>query len=163
MHGQKKPRPKSKQRHTYPLIPKFFQPKVSADVALKCRIIHWDNLTRFVNGSADAELLWDWIECSLTYDKMMALFIADGIQITPDAIEAIADQSHQWPGVAGRYQATGRIGFTGPELAIARAAAHVMDALIGMDRNGIAWAARTWSNAEIKKVKAKYQRAACAA
>ena len=97
--------------------------------------------------------MWDWVECGLTYSEMMRLMIHDGIEFTLEAQAAIAEQLACWPAVVQRFRATGRVGFTGTELNIARAAAHVMDELIGMDRHGIAWAARTFSNGQMAKLR----------
>jgi hypothetical protein len=144
------------KHQAYPLIPKFWQPKVKPEVQSTCRIIHWNNITSISKGLADEPFMWEWVECCLTYKEMMRLLIKDGVQMTPEAQAAIAEQLECWPVVVKRYRATGLVGFTGTELNIARAAAHVMDELIGLDRNGIAWAARTWSNLEMPKVKLKF-------
>lgn len=141
------------KRKTYPLIPRFWQPKVAPALQLTCRVIHWDNIESFTQGTADEALMWDWVECGLTYGEMMRLFIQDGIEFTPEAQAAIAEQLECWPAVVQRFRATGRVGFTGTELNIARAAAHVMDELISMDRHGIAWAARHWSNEQMDKLR----------
>jgi hypothetical protein len=47
---------------------------------------------------------------------------------------------------------TGRVGFNGPELCVARAAAHVMDGLIDIDRHGIAVKAAHWSLAQMDRI-----------
>ena len=141
------------KRKTYPLIPKWWQPKVTQSLQSTCQVIHWDNITAITHGTADEALMWDWVECGLTYGEMMRLLILDGVAFTPEAQAAIAEQLACWPAVVQRFRTTGRVGFTGTELNIARAAANVMDALIGMDRHGIAWAARMWSNEQMAKLK----------
>ena len=141
----------------YPLIPKFWQPKVKPSLATTCSVMHWDNLTQIVAGTATEALLWDWVECCLTYSEMMRLYQKDGTDMDPAAVAAIEAQRAAYPAIVTRYFATGRVGFSGPELAIAREAAPVMDELISMDSNGIAWAARAWSDAELKRVKQQYQ------
>lgn len=141
------------KRQVYPLIPKFWQPKVDPVKQLTAKVIHWDLIDRFTAGTADEEILWDWIEAGLTYSEMTRLLIADGVAITDEAVAAIRDHLEAFPVVAKRFQDTGRAVFTGTELNIARAAAHVMDQLIENDRHGIAWAAREWSNAEMTKLK----------
>jgi len=145
------------KRTEYPLIPKWFQPKVPPTLQSTCQIIHWDNITAISHGQADEALMWDWVECGLTYGEMMRLLVLESVEFTPEAQAAIAEQLECWPAVVRRFRATGRVGFTGTELNIARAAANVMDALIGMDRHGIAWAARVWSNAQMERIKAAEQ------
>ncbi|MCY1167803.1 hypothetical protein D9M73_77760 [compost metagenome] len=144
------------QRTHYPLIPKFWQPKVPPDRQLVAKVCHWDNITAFVNGTADVEIMWDWIESGLTYSEMARLLIADGKELTDEAVAAIKEQLEIYGSVTKRYQATGRVAFTGTELNVARAAAHVMDQLIENDRHGIAWASREWSNAQMAKLKAAF-------
>ena len=56
--------------------------------------------------------------------------------------------------VTARYRATGRVGFSGPELCIARAAAHVMDDLIDIDRHGIAVKAGQWAIVQMARIRA---------
>lgn len=140
-------------RKTYPMLPKFWQPKVAPSVTTVVQIYHWDYIDKFARGTADATLMWEWIEAGLTYSEMMRLLMADGIEFTEAAKSAIVNQLGIQPNVRARFIQTGRVGFSGSELAIARVAASVMDQLIAMDRHGIAWAARQWSNAQLRKLK----------
>jgi hypothetical protein len=56
--------------------------------------------------------------------------------------------------VIARFRMTGRVGFNGPELCVARAAAHVMDGLIDIDRHGIAVKAAHWSLEQMDRIRA---------
>ena len=141
----------------YPLVPKFWQPKVAPSVQNTSQIYHWQNLTAITRGEADELLLWDWVESGLTYSEMMRLLEVDGTDFTGEAKAAIAEQIEIQPAIVARFRRTGKIGFSGTELNIAKAAAHVMDSLITMDRHGIAWAAREWSNAQMVTLKAAAQ------
>jgi hypothetical protein len=141
------------KRQTYPNIPKFWQPKVPPNVQTTAQIIHHDLIASFITGKADESILWDWVEAGLTYSEMMRLMQVDGTEFTPESQMAITELLEIQPAVVKRFRVTGRVGFSGTELNVARAGAFVMDELITLDRHGIAWAAREWSNAEIVKIK----------
>lgn len=133
------------RRLTYQQLPRFFRPKLKPADQLRASIIHWDLVTRFADANATPEILWDWIETGLTYYQMMHLLQVDGVQFENSAVEAIDSQIESYEGVIARYRDTHRVGFSSDELATARAAAHVMDGLLVLDRNGIADQAGRWS------------------
>mgnify|MGYP001567154426 CR=1 FL=1 len=126
-------------------LPKFWRPKLTEAQRTDAQIIHWDLIARFTDGSATAEDLWDWIETGFTYARMLNLLAEDGSEFTPEAIAAITELLDSHHGVIDRFRRTHRIGFDAEQLRIARAAACVMDALIDMDRHGIAERAARWS------------------
>lgn len=134
-------------------LPKFWRPKLAPSKQATCQVIHWDLITAFTSGTATAETLWDWIETGFTYTQMMRLLIADGLDFTDDAIRAMNDQIECYEGVIARLRTTGRAGFNAPELAIARAAANVMDGLVELDRHGIADAAVRWSIEQMRSLR----------
>lgn len=134
-------------------LPKFWQPKLEPSRQILCQVIHWDLITAFTSGTATVELLWDWIETGFTYTQMMRLLIADGLDFTDDAIGAMNDQIECYEGVIARLRTTGRAGLNGQELAIARAAANVMDGLVELDRHGIAEAAARWSLEQMRALR----------
>lgn len=133
-------------------LPKWFRPKLKPSVQTTAQIAHWDLVHDFTHGRATRTTLLEWIATGFTYSQMMRLLADEGEQFTPEAVQAIADQLESYPGVKARYEATGRVGFNARELNTARAAAHVMDALITMDRHGIALRAVVWSNAQMARV-----------
>ncbi len=133
-------------------LPKFFRPKLTADQQLSAKVIHWDLIERFTNGTATGDDLWDWMETGLTYSQMMQLLAADGVEFTSEAERSLADQLLTYPVVVNRLIRTGRVGFAGAELLTARAAAHVMDELITLDRHGIAEKAALWSGDQMKRL-----------
>ena len=149
----KRHQPGLKPYKAYPLIPRWFQPKIDKSVQTTCQIYHWENITSITSGSATETLMWDWVESALTCSEMMRLLNKDGTDFTSEAKDAIAEQLEIYPAVVARFRRTGKIGFSGTELNIAKAAAHCMDTLITMDRHGIAWAARQWSNAQMVNIK----------
>lgn len=135
-------------------LPKFWRPKLEPSKQATCQVIHWDLISAFTSGAATAETLWDWIETGFTYTQMMRLLIADGLDFTDDAIRAMNDQIQCYEGVIAQLRNTGRAGFTAQELAIARAAASVMDGLVELDRHGIADAAARWSLEQMRALRA---------
>lgn len=126
-------------------LPKFWRPKLDDDQQVRAQVIHWDLVTRFTDGSADSEDLWDWMETGMTYHKMMKLLIEDGMVFTPEAQDALASQLAIYEDVIARYKRTRRVAFSGPEYLIAKAAACVMDSLIALDRHGVAKLAGIWA------------------
>ena len=127
------------------ILPKFWRPVLSSEVKLDAKVIHWDLVNRISSGAATFDDLRDWIETGLTYSQMMQLLAEDGTEFTAEALDAIAGQIGIYESVIERYGRTGRVGFSGPELLTARAAACVMDGLIELDRHGIAERAAHWS------------------
>lgn len=133
-------------------LPKFFRPKLDADQINSLRIAHWDNLTAFTNGTADKQILLEWMSSGFTYGHMMRLLADEGVEFTPEAEAALAGQIETYPAVVDRYRATGRVGFSPAEYLAAKAAAETMDALAEMDRHGIALRAVALSEADMRRV-----------
>ena len=140
-------------RPQYGVLPKFWRPKLAPAKQLTCKVIHWDLVTKFVNGTATASELWDWIEAGYTYGQMMKLFMADGEVFTDAAVSAMAEQLATYEDVIARYRTKRRVGFNAEELRIARAAAHVMDRLLELDRHGVAERATHWSNDQMRALR----------
>ena len=135
-------------------MPKFWRPRLAASQCLDAKIIHWDLIDRFTSGAARSDDLWDWIEPGYTYSQIMQLQMDDGTVFTQEAVGAISDQVDIYASVITRYRVHGRVAFSGPELLVARAAAHVMDGLIDIDRNGIAVRAARWTMAQMDRIRA---------
>lgn len=140
-------------------LPKFWRPKLEPDAQFQAKLTHWDLVYRFTDGTATPEVLWDWMETGFTYSQMMRLLAEDGTPFTDEALTAISEQLLIYESVAARFTRTGRVGFSGQELQIARAAAFVMDGLIEMDRHGIATRAALWSTEQMVKVRAAHAQA----
>jgi hypothetical protein len=133
-------------------MPKFWIPSLDSTQTLDAKVIHWDLISRFTDGTAHAGDLWAWIETGLTYSQVMRFLAEDGMEFTYEAQLAIAEQLGIYDDVIARYKSTGRIGFNGPQLNIARAAANVFDSLVELDRNGAAVRAATWSTEQMAKL-----------
>lgn len=134
-------------------LPKFWRPKMEAAQQLNAKVTHWDLVNRFTDGTAKKEDLWDWMETGFTYSRMMHLLVEDGLSLTDEAMNAIAEQLLSYESVAARFHRTGRVGFNAQELLTARAAASVMDDLIDADRHGIAVSAALWSAEQMLKLR----------
>ncbi len=138
-------------------LPKFWIPKNSSTQQMDCKVAHWDLITRFTNGTADRDDLWHWIETGYTYIQLMRILAHEGIEFTDEAQQALSDQLSIYEAVANRFRTTGRVGFNGSELLTARAAAHVMDELVELDRNGAAERAALWSTEQMRRVRGASQ------
>lgn len=144
--------PQSKRRH-HPVLPKFWRPKLDSSQKLDAALIHHDLVHRLETGAATADDLWDWMETGFTYSQMFRLLQEDGVELTEEAAQAIADQLDSYPAICERLRRTRKVGLSGPELEIARQATQVFDGLLELDRNGIAIAAAEWSMAQMEKLK----------
>lgn len=148
------------KRQYQDVMPKFWIPKLEPIQCLDAKIIHWDLINRFTDGSAADGDLWDWIETGYTYKMMMILHVKDGREFTPEALAAIDEQIDIYASVIARHRKTGRVGFNGTELCIAKAAANVMDDLLGLDRHGIAVKAGQWAVAQLGRIRSMTDTAA---
>jgi hypothetical protein len=142
-----------KKRTVYELLPKFFQPKVTKKSQMICQVIHWDFVDHFARGIATPAILWGWVEACLTYSKMMEALSSDGTEFTPAAQATIVQLLEIQPVIIERFKTTGLVELTADELKVCKAGALVMDEMVQIDKYGIAWAARQWSNAEMEKIK----------
>jgi hypothetical protein len=133
-------------------LPKWFRPKLDADQVESLRIAHWDNVTAFTNGTADKQILLEWMSSGFTYSHMMQLLAAEGEEFTAEAEQAIAGQLETYPVIVDRYRATGRVGFSPAEYLAAKAAAETIDVLVEMDRHGIALRAVGLSERDMRRV-----------
>lgn len=140
----------SRAKHAQP--PKWFRPRLTSEQQTTCKVIHWDLITRITGPAATKDDMLEWIANALTYSQMMALLIEDGREFTTEACELVAEQLEIVPKLVDRYRATGRVGFTGTELQVARAAAYVMDDVIELDRHGIADQAARWSVEQMRRI-----------
>lgn len=138
-------------------LPKFWRPKMEPSQQLNAKLAHWDLVNRFTDGTATQTDLWDWMETGFTYSQMMRLLAEDGLELTEEAQNAIAEQLLTYENVAARFNRTGRVGFNAQELLTARAAASVMDDLIAADRHGIAVRAALWSAEQMLRVRRNYR------
>ena len=134
-------------------LPKFWRPKLEEGTKLHVKIAHHDLVARLADGTATLADLWDWMETGFTYSQMMRMLHEDGECFTQEAEQAIAAQLDTYPAVCQRLRITRKAWLEPAELDIARQAAMVFDALIDLDRNGIAVAAVEWSDAQMASIR----------
>ena len=139
-------------RAKHQVLPKFFRPKLNPSQITTCRLIHWDAIALFTSGKAGKQDMLDWIANAFTYSQMALLLAADGLEFSDEAYALLAEQVEVIPALIDRYRTTGRVGFSGTELQIARAAAYVMDDMLELDRHGIADQAARWSVNQMKSI-----------
>lgn len=137
-------------------LPKFWRPKMPAAESTTAKIMHWDLLDRITKGQATYEDMWSWMEMGYANTKLMQLLHADGVVFSDEATQAISDQLEIYASVAARYRKTSKVGFNGPELLIARAAAFVMDDLMDKDRHGCSARAAIWSFKLMEEIKCNH-------
>lgn len=138
-------------------LPKFWRPHTPESIQTTAKVVHWDLITRFTDGTATNEDMWSWIETGLLYSHMMYLLASEeAVEFTTEAMDAIAEQLATYPAVTKRYRDTRRAGFNAAELLAARAAANVMDDLIGLDRHGIALRAAFWGREQAKTLMTRF-------
>lgn len=135
------------------MLPKWWQPKTPVEVKGEVKDTHWELIALFCSGNATRTDMWNWMEAGFTYTRMMTLFHEDGMEFTDEAQAALAAQLEIYGAISERMRRTGRVGFNGHELLIARAAAYVMDQLIDLDRHGIALKAAQWSEAQMVHIR----------
>ena len=137
-------------------MPKWWRPKMPTEQSITAKIVHWDLLDRITKGQATYEDMWSWMETGYTNTKLMQLLHADGVEFSDESTQALVDQLEIYASVAERFKKTGRVGFSGPELLIARAACFVMDDLMDRDRHGCAARAAVWSFKLMEEIKCSH-------
>lgn len=83
--------------------------------------LHWEQIDAIAKGHADEDVLWTWVESSLTWHNA-ATATGNGI---PEMDEALGLCSR----LIERFVRTGRVAFSGPDYQAAKDAADVMDQL----------------------------------
>jgi hypothetical protein len=98
----------------------LLQPLASGDV-LSLEIAHVDTLDQIATGRATAQTLWDWVGNVLTWSR--------AADLAGMAQEEMGFQLRLCLDLLARFRRTGRVGFDGPGLQLARYGVQVMDAL----------------------------------
>lgn len=143
-------------------LPKFWRPVTPEAMQTTAKVVHWDLITRFTDGTATNADMWSWIETGFLYSHMMFLLVGEeAVEFTPEAMDAIAEQLATYPAVTRRYADTQRVGFSAAELLAARAAANVFDDLMELDRHGIALRAAFVGRGQAKALMKKFKGIAC--
>lgn len=122
------------------------QPLGRGDV-LSLQIAHADTLAQILSGHGTAQTLWDWVANVLMWSRA-----ADLAGLGQDDM---SEQLQLCLGLIARWRRTGRVGFDGPGLQLARHGVDVMDALARQVPTGIARAAAHWSEEQLARMRAE--------
>lgn len=109
-------------------------------------IAHADALHELTLGQPTAQTLWDWVSNVLTWSRA-----ADLMALGQDEM---AEQLALCMSLIDRFKRTGRVGFSGPELHLARHGVDVMDALASQTTRAVARQAALWSEEQLARLRA---------
>ena len=120
--------------------------KLPAGDVLSLRIAHIDTLAQITTGHATAQTLWDWVSNVLTWSRA-----ADLIGMGQ---EEMGFQLQLGLDLVARWKRTGRVGFDGPGLQLARHGVDVMDELARQVSRHVAREAALWSEEQLAQMRA---------
>lgn len=127
----------------------LLQPLAAGDV-LSLEIAHVDTLDQIATGRATAQTLWDWVGNVLTWSR--------AADLAGMAQEEMGFQLRLCLDLLARYRRTGRVGFDGPGLQLARYGVQVMDALAREVDQFTARQAALWSEEQMARMRAEDER-----
>lgn len=122
----------------------FVRPKLRPDQLVDLGLCHHANFEAIVQGSADAEVMWHYVESVLTWWRVAQAIGAGQDEMAPQL--EIATR------LVERYSRTGRVRFDGLDLQAARLGVGYMDDLAALVDRPNAIAASTWANAEVNRM-----------
>lgn len=110
------------------------------------QIAHVDTLAQITTGQGTAQTLWDWVANVLTWSRAADL-IGAGQEEMGFQLQLCLD-------LIARWKRTGRVGFDGPGLQLARHGVDVMDALAREVPVLVAREAAHWSEEQLARMRA---------
>jgi hypothetical protein len=125
------------------------QPLPASDV-LSLEIAHIDTLHQLANGRGTAQTLWDWVANVLMWSR--------AADLTGLGQDEMREQLQLCLELIARWRRTGRVGFDGPGLQLARHGVDLIDALARQVPLGIARAAAHWSEEQLARMRANDER-----
>ncbi len=134
------------RRFIVPQPPRGLRPKLDRDQLRDLAMAHNQNLDAMVRGDATETTLWHLVESAFTWSRAAELL---GV-----GVDEMAQQLDMLHGVLARYHRTGRIGFSGPQLELARDGVVIMDQLAELCDLATAVAAAEWSEKRIDAIRA---------
>lgn len=132
------------QREPDPLD--LLEPLPASDV-LSLEIAHVDTLAEICSGRGTAQTLWDWVGNVLTWSRAADLA---GL-----GQEEMGIQLQLCLDLIARFRRTGRVGFDGPGLQLARQGVDVMDELARHVSRSVARQAALWSEEQLARLRAE--------
>lgn len=137
-------RKRSRRKVIVPLPPPGMRPKLEAHRVRDLDILHHVNLDTIARGQAEPAMLWDMAGGVLTWHRAALL--------TGIGIPEMEEQQAMAVSVIERFKRTGRVGFSGTELEVARRGVGVMDALAKTVDKAVAYEASAWAEDEINRI-----------
>ncbi|MBN8493415.1 MAG: hypothetical protein J0M00_18560 [Burkholderiales bacterium] len=135
------------RRVIVPLPPRGLRPKLDKGQLFDLSMAHNQNVDAVAKGDANETTLWHLVESAYTWSRAAELLHFGELEMT--------QQLHMLEGVLARYHRTRRIGFSGPELELARDGVVVMDQIAAQCDRPTALAAVAWSEARIERILAE--------
>lgn len=135
-------------RKTWPALPpRGLRPRLNAGQTRDLGMVHNINLDAIARGQGDVQLMWDWVASLLTWSR--------AAELLSDTAATAEWLGHLQAGEAlvQRYNRTGRVAFTGPELQQARAAVRLMDETAERIDQATASRAAQWSEARLSALR----------
>lgn len=120
---------------------------IDASDVLSLEIAHVDTLDQIASGRGDAQTLWDWVANVLTWSR--------AADLTSMGQEEMGFQLQICLDLIARWKRTGRVGFDGPGLQLARYGVQVMDALAREVDQYTARQAALWSEEQLALMRAE--------
>lgn len=131
-----------RRRVVVPMPPRGLRPRLDAGQVIDLSICHNSNLDSIARGDANDTTLWHWAESVFTWSN-----VAELMDVGVPEMEA---QLTLTAAVIERFNATGRIVFTGPEYQLAKDGVCVMDQLAEIVDRPTALMAVEWSRAKLQ-------------
>lgn len=133
-----------RRRPLQPRPPRGLEPKLTRGQQTDLSLAHLVNLDLVATGQADESLLWQLVECALTWS-----YVADELGLH---VEAMREQLLVVASLLNRYRRTGKVGFSGLEYQQAKEGVEVMDELAAKVDKATAVQACAWSDAMVELV-----------
>lgn len=131
-----------RRRVVVPMPPRGLRPRLDAGQVRDLGICHLEQLDAIARGQATEDTLWQWAGAVFTWSK-----VAEVLEAGVPEMEA---QLTLTAAVIERFNATGKILFTGPEYQLAKDGVCVMDQLAEIVDRPTALMAATWSEAKLQ-------------
>ena len=131
-----------RRRVVVPMPPRGLRPRLDAGQVRDLGICHLEQMDAIARGQANEDTLWHWAGAVLTWSKVAEVLSA--------GVPEMEAQLALTAAVIERFNATGRIVFTGPEYQLAKDGVVFMDQLAEIVDRPTALMAATWSEAKLQ-------------